>query len=336
MTLLILLLILLCGCASDIGIPQTLQSEVLQLPIKIKDKAKITIVPVLPLEQTSPNKPLEDFVRPDSKNKYEQDKYYTNVLASRIKDNLEKQSFVSLVTNAVSLENLDTPQFFEVLNLSYPSDYWAILYLYKITDTEKKIRETLSYDKDGVYPAEQWEQESKIHTRLELYESPDYCLIWQSDITTISVLTTERIISKTKPLDDLVHSLMQPHYYEEVNNSVITKAAQEMIDDFQSLSVEIRPKHLVKVEIYLYDKKISPDTFLKKGKIKITNLTSSKQNGNQEQEFVTDEAGEVRIKLPKGFYKIEASILPPNGELRSNTIQTLVIGDVRRINLVIH
>jgi hypothetical protein len=334
MILLLLILLILCGCTSGDTSTLTNQVKVFSLPIKIEEKSTIAVVPVLPPEPEKIHTFFSEDIAPeDAYDRYIQNKQYISILAYKIKDNLERKEFLSFVANPIRIEDFYQPEFFEVFNLSCPSDYYLIVYLYEITNSQKKIQEKVIYEKDGSYPIEQWEQEGHLRGRIELYETFNYSLIWQAEIKTHASILTKRNVSKTKALDNLISSLVLADYYEKVNNEVIDKSAYESVLSLESPTVEINPQNTVKVDIYLYDKKVSHDTLLKGIKIKISPIIPI-MRGGLTREFTTDEIGEVRIELPEGFYKIEVFLPLPNGELKTNIVQTLIIGSVRRINIV--
>ncbi len=363
MPILLLLILLLCGlapqgcAASKPTASQTPQVLPARIPVQIKEKSVIGIVPVVSPEPSRQKDFYDYFLPPPDKDKYEQSMRYTAIIANKIKDNLEQKGFVPFVATPARTEDLYAPEFLEVLKISCPADYCLLVYLYELTDSEKKVGR-VPPEKEGGYPVEQWQQDVIARSRIEFYESANMNLIWQYDLITNALVITKKKISGSKPLDDLAYSFEQPHYYEQINNEVILKTVQEMTDMFKSLAVNINPNHKVKADIYLYDKKISNDNLLKDATITITNIALIKPAGfthikspppdlPEKQQFITDANGQVSIELPEGFYQIEALIpaLIPNdsnssteaeaGEPRSNSFQTLIIGDVRRINIIL-
>lgn len=350
-----MLLLLLCGIApqgctmSKPTASQTSQILPARIPIQIKAKATIGIVPVLYPEPNRKKDFYDYFLSPPDQGKYEQSVRYTAVMANKIKDDLEQKGFAPFVSTPARTEDLYAPEFFEVLKISCPADYCILIYLYELTDSEKKVGRTPP-EKEGDSPVEQWQQDVIARSRIELYESTDMNLIWQYDITANTLLITEKKISGSKQLDDLAYSLIQPHYYEQINNEVILKTIQEMTGTLKSLSVNINPNHKVKTDIYLYDKKVSNYNLLKDMTITITGIIITKnkavgQTGLElKQPLITDANGRISVELPEGFYQIEASIpavLPSfssseeAGEPRKHSLQTLIIGDVRRINIIL-
>lgn len=341
MPILLLLLLLICGCGSaPTAAFQTSQTQKALIPFQIKDKAVIGIVPVLSPEPSRKKDFYDYFLPPPEKDKYEQSRRYTAIIANQIKDNLEQKGFVPFVATPARTEDLYAPEFFEVTKISCPADYCIFIYLYELTDSEKKVGRVLP-EKEGDYPVEQWQQDAAARARIELYESTNMNLIWQYDIMNNALMITEKKISGSKPLDDLAYSLEQPHYYEQINNEVILKTVQEMLEVFKLLTANINPNHKVKTDIYLYDKKVSNDNLLKDVAITITSIALIKGKTNRrpalllKQQFITDANGQVSIELPEGFYQIEALIPTETNESRSNGFQSLIIGDVRRINIIL-
>jgi len=346
MPILLLLILLLCGlapqgcAASKPTASQSPQVLPARIPVQIKDKAVIGIVPVLYPEPSKKKDFYDYFLPPPNKDKYEQSMRYTAIMANKIKDNLEQNGFVPFVATPARTEDLYAPEFFEVLKISCPADYCILVYLYELTDSEKKVGRVSPETEDG-YPVEQWQQDAIARSRIELYESANMNLIWQYDIMSNALMITEKKISGSKPLDDLAYSLIQPHYYEQINNEVILKTIQEITDAFKLLSVNINPNHKVKTDIYLYDKKVSNDNLLKDVTITITDIAITKGKiTNQtslalKQPFITDANGRVSVELPEGFYQIEALITTETAETRINKFKSLIIGDVRRINIIL-
>lgn len=357
MPILLLLILLLCGgCASSKPtVSQSPQVLSAKIPAQIKEKSVIGIVPVLYPEPSRKKDFYDYFLPPPDKDKYEQSMRYTAIIANKIKDGLEQKGFLPFVATPARTEDIYAPEFFEVMKISCPADYCLFVYLYELTDNEKKVGR-IPPEKEGDYPIEQWQQDVVARARIELYESANMNLIWQYDIMSNALMITEKKISGSKPLDDLAYSLEQPHYYEQINNEVILKTIQEMMETFKSLAVNINFNHKVKTDIYLYDKKVSNDNLLKDATITITNIALIKPIGfahikspppnlPEKQQFITDANGQVSIELPEGFYQIEAlipAVIPSAfnssieaGKPRSNSLQTLIIGDVRRINIIL-
>ncbi|HLD36881.1 MAG TPA: hypothetical protein VJC37_09180 [Planctomycetota bacterium] len=343
--LILLLTILLCGCAaSNPAATQTSRILPTRIPFQIKDKAVIGIVPVLSPEPSRKKDFYDYFLPPPNQDKYDQSRRYTAIIANKIRENLEQKGFVPFVATPARTEDLYAPEFFEVLKISCPSDYCIIIYLYELLNSEKKVGRTDS-EKESSYPVEQWQHDAVARSRIELYESANMNLIWQHDIMNKALIITEKKISGSKPLDDLAYSLEQPHYYEQINNEVIIKIFQEMIDSFKALPVNINLNHKVKTDIYLYDKKMANDRTLKDTIITVTNIALIKTNtilqASKEptsavrQQFITDVNGRVSVELPEGFYQIEAFIPTTTGESKSNTFKSLILGDVRRINIIL-
>jgi len=332
---LFIILIIICGCVSNPSDAMTSPAGLTQLPYSIKDQSRIFIVPVLLPEDKEKDWFEKYFPSQDSSKRYEQNRLYTHLLSQKVNDVLNANRFISLTVKPVRAEDMTNPAFFDTLNVSYPSDYYILLYIYEITNSQKKIGRSLSYEDDGVYPMEQWEQQGFFRIRLELYEAAANNLIWQADLATNAIMINNKNISGTKSLDDLVSSLVLPDLYEKVNNKAIEQALLEITNLLFPLSVEINQGHKVKVDIFLYDRKASVDNILKGGRIKVRGLIPSKNSIYQVQEFVSDESGQTRIKLAEGFYDIHASIPSPDGRTRETGIQTLIIGNVRKINLVL-
>jgi len=343
--LILLLVLLLCGCTSSNPVaPHPPQIIPTRIPIQIKEKSVIGIVPILSPEPSRKKDFYDYFLPPPNQDKYEQFRRHTAIIANKIKENLEQNGFTTFVATPARTEDLYAPEFFEVLKISCPSDYCILVYLYELTDSEKKVGRTPP-EKEGGYPVEQWQQDALARSRIELYESSNMNLIWQHDITNTALMITEKKISGSKPLDDLVYSLEQPHYYEQINNEVILKIFQEMMDTFKPLAVKMNFSHKVKTDIYLYDKQVTNNNLLKDAIITVTNIapvtTSVNNQINKEttlilkQQFITDANGRVSIELTEGFYQIEAFIPAETNEPRSNSVQTLIIGDVRRVNIIL-
>lgn len=344
-SLILLLVLLLCGCnSSSPAAPQAPQTLTSRIPIQIKEKASIGIVPVLSPEPAKKKDFYDYFLPPPDKDKYEQSRRYTAIMANKIKETLEQKGFVPFVTIPARTEDLYMPEFFEVLKISCPAEYCLMVYLYELTDSEKKVGR-VPPEKEGGYPVEQWQQDAIARARIELYESANMNLIWQYDIMNKALMLTEKKISGSKSLDDLAYSLEQPHYYEQINNEVIIKTIQEMMDAFKSLSVNINFSHKVKTDIYLYNSKVANENLLKDITITVTNIAFIKTNTSYQtnkepslvvkQQFTSDANGQVSVELSEGFYQIEAFTSTETDEPRSNSFQTLIIGDVRRINIIL-
>ncbi|MBI5779901.1 MAG: hypothetical protein HZA49_10690 [Planctomycetes bacterium] len=343
--LILLLVLLLCGCNSSKPVaPQVSRILPTRIPAQIKEKSVIGIVPVVSPEPSRKKDFYDYFLPPPDKDKYEQSRRYTAIMANKIKDDLEQKGFVPFVATLARTEDLYAPEFFEVLKISCPADYCLLVYLYELTDSETKVGR-LAPEKAGGYPVEQWQQDSAARARIELYESANMNLIWRYDVTAKALMLTEKKISGSKPLDDLAYSLEQPHYYEQINNEVILKTVQEMMESFKPLAVNINFSHKVKADIYLYDGKVANDNLLKDVTITITSIALIKTDTSYHiskepalavtQQFTTDPNGQVSVELPEGFYRIEAVISSGTGEPRINSFQTLIIGDVRRINIIL-
>ena len=349
--LILLWVLLLYGCGSGpTAAIQTTRMQPAQIPFQIKDKAVIGLVPILAPEPARKKDFYDYFLPPPNKDKYEQSSRYTAIMANRIKDILEQSGFIPFVANSARTEDLYAPEFFEVLKISCPSDYCLLIYLYELTNNEKKVGR-VEPGKEGDYPVEQWQQDAIARSRIELYESADMNLIWQYNITANTLLITEKKISGSKALDDLAYSLIQPHYYEQINTEVALKTVQEMTEAFKSLAVNINLNNKVKTDIYLYRNKVSNDNLLKDITVTITDIALIKGNkssrGNRwpKQDLTTDANGQISIELPEGFYRFEALIpdairndlssATKAGESMIHSLQTFIVGDVRRINIII-
>ncbi|MEW6026067.1 MAG: hypothetical protein AB1599_02060 [Planctomycetota bacterium] len=343
--LVLLLVLLLCGCSSsDPAVPQPAQTLPSRIPAQLKEKASIGIVPVLSPEPARKKDFYDYFLPPPDKDKYEQSRRYTAIMANKIKGTLEQKGFVPFVTIPARTEDLYAPEFFEVLKISCPAEYCLIVYLYELTDSEKKVGRTPP-EKEGGYPVEQWQQDAIARSRIELYESPNMNLIWQYDVMNKALTITDKKISGSKPLDDLAYSLEQPHYYEQINNEVILKTVQDMMDAFRTLAVNLNANHKVKTDIYVYNQKVVNDNLLRDATVTVTCIapagSSAPGQANKgpalvlKQHFTSDANGQVSVELPEGFYRIEAFIPSETGQASSNSFQTLIIGDVRRINIIL-
>jgi hypothetical protein len=337
--LILLVVLLLGGCAAGPAPElQTVQIQSARIPFRIKDNAIIGLVPVLYPEPDLKKDFYDYFLPPPGKDKYEQSKRYATLIANLIKEEVSQLGFTPFIASPARTEDLYAPEFFEVLKISCPAEYCVLIYLYELSDTEKKISR-IEPDKSGDTPVEQWQQDAIARTRIELYESANMNLVWQYDVNAKALMITEKKISGSKPLDDLAYSLIQPHYSEQINNEIIQSTIREMIRAFKSLTVKVNPSHKVKTDIRLYDAKISNDRLLKDVAVSITGIALITDNENRPatpwsgQQFTTDGNGQVSLELPEGFYRIEAA--PLSGDTKTQKIQTLIIGDVRRINIIL-
>ncbi|MDI6732572.1 MAG: hypothetical protein QME51_07360 [Planctomycetota bacterium] len=332
MVLIFLILALLCGCATAPS-PKIPPLNQIQIPFEVREKSTISIIPVLLPKPEKKTEFYEFFLPSPDEEKYRLNERYLYILANKVQEHLSEKGFISFVGNPVRTEDMYIPEFFEVLKASFPSDYCILIYLYEITNSERRIGRTSSYNGEWKHTIERWEQNSLAVSRIELYESANMSLIWQFNVNKNALMITEKKISGAKALDDLVHSFIQPHYYEQVNNDVIDSTTKEMMGAFQPLSVDINPKHTVKVSVYIYKAKVSSENLLKDVQVKILNLIS--EVVLKRWDFVTNESGQIDIDLPEGFYQIDTSVTNSDLTITTHSVKTLVIGNVRRINITL-
>lgn len=337
--LILLMILCLCGCAAGTyKAPQTITTRTARIPATIKEKAVIGLVPVLYPEPARKKDFYDYFLPPPDKDKYEQSKRYATMITNRIKESMEQLGFTPFVANPARTEDLYAPEFFEVLKISCPAEYCALIYLYELSNSEKKISR-IEPEQAGDTPVEQWQHDAMARARIELYESSDMNLIWQYDVNTQALLIAEKKISGSASLDDLAYSLLRPHYAEQVNNEVALSTVKEMIEAFKSLEVKVNPNHNVKTDIYVYDSRMSNDHLIKDATISVSDIGLLAESGKKpesrqpDRQFITDANGQISLELPEGFYLIEAR--PAGAEQIIRGIQILIIGDVSRINIIL-